>query len=205
MRKFLFGVLIGLALWGIIRWVSKGVEEKNTLEESTSLIQQEVNNVSKLIVTEGHFSQVYNYKQSEGIFGNLWRTEKKALVVVNADVQIAYDLSMIAFQIDETSKTLFIQSIPEPELKIFPDFQYYDAEGDYFNPFDADDFNTIKTRVNASLKKKIQASDLKDQAKGRLIAELARFYVLTNSLGWKLVYEGEEVINEKDFQLKATH
>ncbi|QDH80716.1 DUF4230 domain-containing protein [Echinicola soli] len=205
MRKFLFGVLIGLLAIGAYRWIAGGIEQKNTLEESSSLIQQEVENVSKLIVTEGHFSQVYNYKQSEGMFGNLWITQKKALVVVNADVQIAYDLSKVKFDIDEANQTLYIKEIPAPEIKVFPDFKYYDAEGDYLNPFDADDINTIKSRVNASIRRKVDGSDLKENANRRLIAELARFYVLTNSLGWKLVYEDKEVLSEGDFQLKELH
>ncbi|GGF26646.1 DUF4230 domain-containing protein [Echinicola rosea] len=205
MRKFLFGVLIGLLAIVAYRWIAGGIERKNTLEESSSLIQQEVENVSKLIVTEGHFSQVYNYKQSEGIFGNLWITQKKALVVVNADVQIAYDLSKVKFDIDAANQTLRIKEIPAPEVKVFPDFKYYDAEGDYLNPFDADDINTIKSRVNASIRRKVEGSDLKENANRRLIAELARFYVLTNSLGWKLVYEDKEVLSEGDFQLKELH
>lgn len=202
MRKFLFGVLIGLLVWGAFRYFTGKITQENTLKESTALIQQEVENVSKLIVTEGHFSQVYNYKQSQGMFGNLWVSHKKALVVVNADVQIAYDLSQVKFNVDETTKTLYIERIPEPELKIFPDFKYYDAEGDYFNPFGADDINIIRSRVNASLKKKIEASELTENANKRLIAELARFYVLTNSLGWKLVYEEQEIMNEEDFELR---
>lgn len=182
-----------------------GIERKNTLEESSSLIQQEVKQVSKLIVTEGHFSQVYNYKQSEGMFGNLWITKKKALVVVNAEVQIAYDLSKVKFDIDAANQTLYIREIPEAEIKVFPDFKYYDAAGDYFNPFDADDINTIKSRVNASIRRKVEGSDLKENANRRLIAELARFYVLTNSLGWRLVYEDKEVLSQGDFELKELH
>ncbi|GGZ31547.1 hypothetical protein GCM10007049_25910 [Echinicola pacifica] len=201
MRKFIFGLVVGfLVIWGF-RWFAEKREEAATLEESTALIQKEVNNVRKLIVTEGHFSQVFNYKQTERIFGNLWTTEKKALVVVNAEVQVAFDLGQVSFQLDADNKTLFITSIPPPEIKIFPDLQFYDVAGDYFNPFGAADFNRIKSKVNASINQKIEKSEIKQNAETRLIAELARFYVLTNSLGWKLVYENTEILSENDLKV----
>ena len=157
------------------------------------LIQQQIDNVSKLIVTEGHFAEVYNYKDSKMLFGPLISAEKKALVVVNADVTVAYDLSQIDFEVDETSKTLRIKSIPEPEVNISPDFEYYDVTSDYLNMFDASDYNKIKKNVNASLMKKVEASSLKTNAQNRLLSELQQFYVLTNSMGWTLVYNDQVV------------
>ncbi len=172
-------------------WENK--KERSILEENSMLIQQEIKNVSKLIVTEGHFAEVYNYKDSQQLFGPLITADKKALVVVNAEVTIAYDLSKIQFEIDADTKTLRINSIPDPEIKISPDFEYYDITADYLNQFKADDYNKIKRNVNASLMKKIEASSLKSNAKNRLISELSKFYVLTSSMGWTLVYEDQRV------------
>jgi len=159
------------------------------------LIQEQISNVSKLIVTEGHFAEVYNYKDSQELFGSLITADKKALVVVNAEVNVVYDLNEIDFEIDEENKILRIKSIPEPEIKINPDFEYYDITADYFNPFKAADYNKIKNNVNVSLLKKVEASTLKTNAKNRLISELHKFYVLTNSMGWTLEYR-EEVVTD---------
>src|SRR5690606_8951992 len=120
--------------------------------------QQELRNVSKLVVTEGHFAEVYNYKDSKELFGPMITAHKKALVVVNAEVAIAYDMSQIDYEVDEANKVLKIIRVPEPEIKISPDFEYYDVTADYFNPFNAADYNAIKRNVNASLMKKIEAS-----------------------------------------------
>jgi len=144
-----------------------------------------------LIVTEGHFAEVYNYKDSRALFGPLITADKKALVVVNAEVFIAYDLSKITFELDEANKTLRISNIPEPEIKLNPDFEYYDVTADYLNPFSAGDYNQIKRDVNASLLKKIETSTLKTNAKNRLLSELQKFYILTHSMGWQLVYEDQ--------------
>ena len=61
-------------------------------------------------------------------------------------------------------------------------------QADYLNPFEAKDYNSIKETVKKSLMKKIEASDLKSNAQNRLISELSKFFMLTNSLGWTLEY-----------------
>ncbi|MGB6154126.1 MAG: DUF4230 domain-containing protein [Pricia sp.] len=193
MKKILIGVLITLAAVFVIRSCSDDKEKKTILQENSMLIQQQIDNVSKLIVTEGHFAEVYNYKDSKAVFGPFVSAKKKALVVVNADVTVAYDLSKIDFDVDEATKTLRIKSIPEPEIKISPDFEYYDVTSDYLNMFDASDYNKIKKNVNASLMKKVNKSSLRKNAENRLISELQKFYILTHSMGWRLEYQGEIV------------
>ena len=201
MRKFVAGVIITLAAVFIIRSCNDGKEDKSILEENSMLIQQEIANVSKLVVTEGHFAEVYNYKDSKELFGPLLRAEKKALVVVNADVTVAYDLSKIDFEIDEANKTVKIKSIPEAEIKLNPDFEYYDVTADYLNQFDAADYNKIKKTVSASLMKKVEASSLRSNAENRLISELQKFYILTNSMGWRLTYQEQTIESLEGLQL----
>jgi len=193
MKRVLIGIIITLIGMLIFRSCSEDKKEKSILLENSMLIQQQIENVSKLIVTEGHFAEVYNYKDSQLLFGTLMTSKKKALVVVNAEVTAAYDLGEIEFEVDEASKTLRIKSIPEPEIKINPDFEYYDVTADYFNPFGAADYNLIKKNINASLMKKVEAFSLKNNAQNRLISELQKFYILTNSMEWSLEYQGQVV------------
>lgn len=67
--------------------------------------------------------------------------------------------------------------------------EYYDIQEEYFNQFNAKDYNAIKETVKKQLMKKIEVSDLKVNAKNRLLSELSKFYILTNSLGWTLKYK----------------
>ncbi|WP_149277626.1 DUF4230 domain-containing protein [Pareuzebyella sediminis] len=203
MKKVLVGAVVTLALVLVFRSCTNGNEEKSILQENSMLIQQQIDNVSKLIVTEGHFSEVYNYKDSKMLFGPFISAQKKALVVVNAEVTIAYDLSEIDFEVDEASRTLKINGIPDPEVKINPDFEYYDVSSDYLNMFDASDYNKIKNNVTSSLMKKVDASSLKKNAQNRLLSELQKFYILTNSMGWTLVYN-EEPVNNWDKVLQTS-
>lgn len=201
MRKFLFGVILTVIVLFTYRYCGDKGDETVSLEESSMLIQEQIKNVGKLVVTEGHFSEVFNYENSKLLFGDFISAEKKALVVVNAEVTIAYDLSKIQYKLDETTKTLQILSIPEEEVKIAPDLEYYDIQADYLNPFEAQDYNDIKETVKKSLNKKLEASSLRDNAKNRLLSELAKFYILTNSLGWKLTYQGEQINQIEDIKL----
>lgn len=197
MKKFIFGVVITLIVFFCFKYCENKKEDQLVLKESSALIQEQIKNVGKLVVTEGHFSEVYTYNNSKALFADLVNVEKKALVVVNANVTIAYDLSKIQYKIDETNKILHILGIPKEEIKINPDFEYYDVQADYLNPFEANDYNTIKETVKKSLMKKVESSEMKSNAKNRLISELAKFHILTNSLGWTLTYN-EKPINSID-------
>ena len=196
MRKILFGICITLLLLWMFQWYRSYQKQSEHLKQSTALIQKQVNNVSKLVVTEGHFSQVFNYEQSEKIFANLLTTKKRALVVVNADVSVAYDLSKVTFEVDQENRTLYITKIPEAEIKISPDIEYYNTSGDYLNPFDAKDINKIKREVTSKIAQKVEESELEKNAQNRLLTEISKFYVLTNSLGWTMVYNETPVTND---------
>ena len=199
MRKIVVGICITLLVIFIINKCSN--KEEILIQEHSALIEKQIKNVSKLVVTEGNFSEVFSYKKSKAIFGDLIEVEKKALVVVNAEVTIAYDLSKIEFNLDEENKTLTITKIPEQEIKIFPELEYYDVQADFLNPFKAEDYNAINKKVKQQITKKINASNLKSNAENRLVSELSKFYILTNSLGWTLQYNQKVIDKVEDLKL----
>lgn len=128
--------------------------------------------------------------------------EKKALLVVNADVTVAYDLHQMKYDIDEKNKTITILNIPKEEIKISPDIQFYDVEQSKLNPFTGEDYNKINKQVRANLAKKIANSSLKKNAKNRLISELSQLFILTKNLGWTLKFEGNIIESETDLTQK---
>ena len=201
MRNIVVGIVIALFLVFGLRYCEHQKDEREQLESSTELIQKQLQNVGKLVVTEGSYSEVISYSDTKKFYFDMFSSNKKALVIVNAKASIAYDLSKVTTEVDQINKTVTILSIPEPELSINPNISYYDIEQDYLNPFEAADYNKIKERVEASLKTKIEASDLKSNAKNRLISELQKIYILTNSMGWKLQYNEELIAKEADLQI----
>ncbi|PHR11735.1 MAG: hypothetical protein COA40_10455 [Aequorivita sp.] len=200
MRNIFLGIVIAFVIVFGLRYCENRKENREQLEANTALIQKELKNVGKLIVTEGSYAQVFSYSDSKDLMYGLFDARKRALIVVNAKATIAYDLSEVKTDIDETTKTVTITDIPEPELSINPNIQYYDVTQDYLNQFTASDYNKIKSRVEKSLRKKIEASELRTNAENRLISELQKIYILTNSMGWTLKYNSTIVENEAELQ-----
>lgn len=192
MRKIIIGIVIAFVVSFILKKCTEGSADKTVIREHSALIVKQINNVGKLVVTEGYFSDAYSYKSSKALFANL-TSDKQALVIVNAEVTVSYDLSKIEYQIDSINKVLKIVKIPQEELKIYPDLEYYDVESGYLNAFNQDDYNKIKETVTIRIRKKIEASNLRLNAKNRLISELSKFYILTNSLGWTLQYNDSTI------------
>jgi hypothetical protein len=193
-------VFVGLIITVVLLFkfceFKKGTD--SDMESNTNLIQEQILNVGKLVVTEGHFSEVITYKNQEKYLLGMVSFDKKALIVVNADVTVAYDLHQMKYDIDEKNKTITIISIPKEEIKISPDIQFYDVEQSKLNPFTGDDYNKINKSVKANLTKKINKSTLKSNAQNRLISELSKLLITTSTLGWTLKYEGKVIESEKD-------
>mgnify|MGYP001296176783 FL=1 len=186
---------------GIIIWkVFSSKSESSTIEYNTNLIEKQIKNVGKLVVTEGHFAEVLTYKDQKKYLMDLVSFEKKAIIIVNADVTVSYDLHQVKYDVDQNNKTITILSIPKEEIKISPNIEYYDVEQSTLNEFTGADYNKVNKTVRANLAKKIEKSSLKTNAKNRLVSELSKILILTNTMGWKLVYDGTEISNDNDFK-----
>jgi len=194
-RKWAIVILIGLVLFfGYQFFATKS--QTSTIEYDTNLIQQQIKNVGKLVVTEGHFAEVLTYKDRKETYIPGLSFDKKALVVINADVTVSFDLSKVKYDIDAKNKIVTITSIPDEEIKISPNFKYYNTDSSTFNEFTGDDYNKINKMARENLKKKIDKSTLKSNAKNRLISELSKILILTNSMGWTLKYNEKIVKSE---------
>lgn len=193
MRKVLLVVVLVIIGFIAYQYFDNKQKDRDQLIESTDLIQKQIKNVGKLVVTEGNFAQVFSYKDSKKFYLDVLSARKKALIIVNADVSIAYDLSKLKTEINPKTKTVTITFIPEEEISINPNIQYYDVTQDYLNQFEAEDYNSIQKRIQKSLRTKIEKSNLKSNAKNRLISELQKIYILTNTMGWTLEYNGNRI------------
>jgi hypothetical protein len=193
MIRFLLGIIVTLLLvFGIYFFWSRS-EEKEKTEIHSSMIQEQIKNVGKLVVVEGHFSQVVDYKNTRQNFFRIFPANKKAIVIVNAKVTIGYDLRNLHTEIDTENRTVTLSRIPNEEVNIYPEIEYYDITQDYFNQFQAEDYNKIKSSVHRMIEDQVNKSDLKYRARENLVSELQKIYILTNSMGWTLVYNDRPV------------
>lgn len=75
-------IIVGVAILVLIvlafRYCEFKKDDSNrTTIEETALIQQEIRNVGKLVVTEGHFSEVITYKDKKPGFMDMMSLKKR--------------------------------------------------------------------------------------------------------------------------------
>ena len=68
MRKVLIVILLLVLGYFTYQYFEAKNEKRDQLIEATALIEKEIKNVGKLVVTEGSFAQVFTYKDSKQIF-----------------------------------------------------------------------------------------------------------------------------------------
>lgn len=199
MRNFLLGVFITAFLAFGIKYFIDQFNTRKTEVASSGLILDQIKNTGKLVVTEGHFSDIITYKDGKTYF-NLITSEKKIIVLVNANVQVSYDLRKIEHHIDPETKTVTITTIPEAEININPEITYHDIQEGIINKFSTEDHNTVRKIVIEELNKKVKKSTLVTNSKNRLISELQKIYIVTNSLGWTLKYKDTSIDSQKGIE-----
>lgn len=113
--------------------------------------------------------------------------DKKAIVTVNAKVEVGYNLSKLEIQIDSLGKEIIINKIPKEEVLISPDVKFFDLQQSSFNTFSKEELNKINQKSIEKIKETLQVSQLKEKAKERLIEELSKIYQLSTIYNWKVV------------------
>lgn len=200
MKRFFFGFIVALFVMGSIWFFTSKKDSRDELNANSTMIQEQIQQVGKLIVTEAYYSQVFTYRNSQKLFLSLVSADKKAIIIAKAKATVEYDLRKLETEINQETKTVTITKIPDPLLNVYPEFEYYDVTQDYLNQFEAKDYNKIKNSITDQLRKKIEDSALRDEAHERLVSELLNIYILTKSLGWTLKYD--EIILEDPAQME---
>ena len=178
------------------------INQKNQYKaEQVNVILTEIKNVSKLVVTESTFSEMYNYQDADKYFFETISFDKKVILSVNAKVQVSYDLSKMLIETDTINKKIIIKSLPKEEIFISPQISYFDLEQSSFNQFSKEELNEISKKSIAKIKETIDASTLKEESKNRLFIELKKIYTMANLLGWQLIDETENKTIKQTFKL----
>lgn len=188
MKQITIGLIIGvlsMLLYNKCKYTDS--TSSNSKIQGSQIIQEQLKNVSKLVVTEGYFSDIITYTDVKSLYMDLLSAEKKAVVLVKAKATISYDLKQLDFEVNEEHKTITVSNIPAPELNIDPELTYYDVQQDYLNLFDAKDYNKISVLVNERLQKQIAASAFEKNAQNRLLSELHALFTPTILNGWKII------------------
>jgi hypothetical protein len=203
MRKiisYLVLIVIAIIVFFVAKnwWDAENDREKLIME--TAMIQKQVTNTSKLVVTEVKYAKVFTYEDTKKYGFDIFDVKKRALIIAEPDVQISYDLKQLQYELDAENRTIYINYIPEPELRIDPNISFYSIDDYPLNKFEAQDYNKAKNKIKAQLRADILKDPVMKNAQNRLLSELSNIYILSNSMGWKLVYNDTEINSTKEMK-----
>ena len=188
-KTFLYLLLVLLGILISQLWFTK--KENNFHKEETQVILHGIQNMSKLIVSEATFSEVYNYENEKKYSYDTFEFKKSAIVTVNAKVQVSFDLNKLEVEVDSVRRKIILKKIPQEEVNIIPDVKYFDLQQSTFNSFTKEELNQINKSSIRKIKETAEVTYLQLDAKERLVEELKKIYELSAILGWEVVDETE--------------
>ena len=171
-------------------------QEPTYQTEEVKVMVNEIKNLSKLVVSQGNYSEMYSFSDTRKYFFDYLQFQKKAIVSVNAKVEVGYDLSKLDIQIDSLQREIIINKIPEEEVIISPDVKYFDLKQSQFNTFSKEELNTVNAKAIERIKETIELTNQKKEAKIRLFEELSKIYQLSKIYNWKVVDNTEQHLIE---------
>lgn len=199
--QIFFGIILGAILmyWGYGLFGKK--KRRRLTEHQSIVLLEKIKSVCKLIAVEGDFAEIYKYEDTKEGFMNLLSSKKKALMVINAKVQIGYDLKKVLMEADNDKKIIRLDKFPQPEiLSIEPDLQFYDIKNGLFNTFSSEDLTKLNQQAKEHIKNKVPESGLMDTARKEALETISIIEKIVETIGWKLDYSALEISNrEKQF------
>lgn len=192
--QILVGLLLGIFgsywLFSVLR---KRKSSESTEKQSVILLEK-IRNVYKLITVEGEFAEIYQYENVREHFMKLVSSKKKALLVINAKVNVGFDLKKIEMKADPDAKKIILTAFPLPEvLSIEPDVKYYDIKEGLFNRFKTEDLSALNKEAKEHILTKIPESGLLDTARKEALDAVHMIESMVQAIGWKLDYKALEI------------
>ena len=178
--------LIGIAAgFGIFSVYNKFVNKEGTLIKNESvMLLEKVEKVFKVVLAEGHFSEIYDHSsQSEVLFG-LTTVNKKALIVAKAKVLVGFDFAKVKVRWEEGTRKMIIEEFPEPEiLSTDSDYKFYDIDHGMFNKFKNEEYTALLADAKQTMQNQAIASELPKIAKKQAVVMLSQ---MASSMGWNI-------------------
>ena len=191
-------IILGLILGAILMyWVYSLFRKKKSKEitqQQSTVILNKIRSVCKLVSVEGDFAEIYHYENTKDRFMSLFRSKKKALIVIKAKAHIGYDLNKLNLRADNDRKRIILSHFPEPEvLSIEPDLQFYDIKNGIFNSFSPTDLTNLNQEAKEHIKQKIPESGLMETAKSEAMQAVLVVEKIVETIGWTLDYSALEL------------
>lgn len=187
LKGFIIGMLVVFIIVTAVFFIYRELNKSSKNSEVEAItIMKSVENISKMMLIESNFSEVYTYKEEDKVFFNLIPTKKEAIIILQAKAQVGYDLKKVKFDIDKVNRTVRIVSIPKEEIIIDPNLKFYDIKTSTFSSFTPEDINKVQADAKHRIEVEIDKSGIKLQAHTRLVESLQSIVNVSNALGWSV-------------------
>ena len=193
-------LVLGLIL-GALLIIILNKDQKNAAptvrSESSHTVMESMQKVFKVITAEGHFNEIYDYKETSKLLKFIPST-KKALVIIKGKVHLGYDFAKAKWEIDEENKKIKLIHFPAPELlSLDTDYQYYNLEEKFYNLFSKEDLANIQREGKNQIKIAAMKSHLPQSAAEQIALVLKELLLARD---WEL--ENADLITESAKRLE---
>lgn len=195
-------MILGLILGAILMYwffsLFRKKRNREITEQQSTVILNKIRSVCKLVSVEGDFAEIYHYENTKDSFMSLFKSKKKALIVIRAKAHIGYDLNKLNLKADNDGKRIILSHFPEPEvLSIEPELQFYDIKNGIFNSFSPTDLTNLNQEAKEHIKQKIPESGLMETARKEALQAVLVVEKIVETIGWKLDYSALEISNQE--------
>ena len=133
------------------------------------LVQNKVEKVFKLVLAEGFFSEIVDFRNKDKKLFGLVSSTKKSLIIVDAKVLVGFDFKKVKYEVNQQNRHISFTHIPEPEiLSMETDFKFYDINNGILNKFRSEDYTEVLKVGKEHIKSKVGSSELMNAAKSQL-------------------------------------
>jgi len=186
LKKYFLSILfLILGLLAFIFILKKSGKEN--VRSETKIINHEIQRLNKMIVIEQNFSSFKTKKYNNFNPKYFDFLNKNIVLYITAMAQVIYDMKKIKIDVDSTSKTVHIISIPEPELKVYPDVEIYSMETGFLNDFSKSELNEVMEESKKDITNEVEKSNIKALAKTQLISNIKELYKVVKLNNWKII------------------
>lgn len=163
-------------------------QAKHHTEEEAQVLLESIRETIKLVTLEATFSEIYNYEDYVGYDLPFFR--KKALVRVQADVSIGFDLEKVELEALPDLGQLIIRNLPAAEiLAIDHDLDYYDLQEGAFNSFSEKDLTELNRKAKDFIRQRALETNLLERGSNRMNELVSTLSYMAQAAGWELVLE----------------
>lgn len=185
--KYLLTIFLSLLIGILLTYIFlTNYNSSKTLQDQSDIITEKIEQVNKLISLESSIAQVYTIDQTQKLFFDLIPIPKQAIVIARAKIYVAYDLSKMSYQLNQDEKQVILSNIPEPQIIVEPNLQFYDLKADIL-PFTKQELTHLNQRATELIKQEGQNKELLALAKKSLSLNLKEITMIAQEQDWEVL------------------